>query len=59
MAPASDAENFANTTRLLDCFCSWVHYYLFNPTAKGISNWLLLVKKLVGDPPIEHGLVTN
>jgi hypothetical protein len=37
MAPASDAENFANTTQLLDYFCSWVHYYLLNPTAKGIE----------------------
>jgi hypothetical protein len=37
MSPASDAENFANTTQLLDFFWSWVHYYLLNPTAKGIE----------------------
>jgi hypothetical protein len=38
MVTASDAENFANKTQLLDCFCSWVHYrYLLNPTAEGIE----------------------
>ncbi len=37
MVTASDAENSANKTQLLDCFCSWVHYYLLNPTAKGIE----------------------
>jgi hypothetical protein len=37
MLAASDAENSANKTQLLDCFCSWVHYHLLNPTAKGIE----------------------
>lgn len=39
MVTASGTENFANhTTQLLDCFCSWFHYHLLNPTAKGIKD---------------------
>jgi hypothetical protein len=35
---ASNAENFANKTQLLDCFYSWVNYHLLsNPNAKGIK----------------------
>jgi hypothetical protein len=37
MVAASSTENFANTTQLLDCFCSWVHYHQWNPIAKGIK----------------------
>ena len=37
MVTASNAENSANKTQLLNCFCSWVHYHLLNPTAKGIE----------------------
>jgi hypothetical protein len=37
MATASDPYIFINTTQLLDCFCSWVHYNLLNPPAKRIE----------------------
>jgi hypothetical protein len=45
MATASDADNFTNTTQLLDCFCSWVHYHLLNPIAKGIEQLAASCKK--------------
>jgi hypothetical protein len=56
MAPASDAETFATTTQLLDCFRSWVHYYLANPTAKGIQQLVTSCQEAVGNPPIKHSL---
>jgi hypothetical protein len=44
LATASDADNFTNTTQLLDYFCRWVNYNLLNPTTKEIEqlvpfNW--------------------
>jgi hypothetical protein len=51
MVTASGAGNFANTTQLLNCFCSWVHYDLLNPPAKGIEQLAISCK--------ENGLQTE
>jgi hypothetical protein len=53
MAPASNAENFASTTQL---FLQLGSLLPIEPYCKrNRATGYILVKKLVGDPPIQHG----